>query len=38
MIFEEPKVEIVVFENMKDIADEYSIPEIGGGDIFIVGG
>jgi len=28
LYFDEPDVEVVVFENTSDIADEYSIPEI----------
>ena len=31
--FEEPEVEVVVFENTSDIADAYSIPEIPDGGV-----
>jgi len=34
MYFDEPEIEVVVFENTNDIADEYSIPEIDDGIIF----
>ena len=33
MYFEEPDVEVVVFENTSDIADAYSIPEIPDGGV-----